>query len=478
MTIPQITGLFDPQPYVEPKDATENNIATFAAMQDPAGALAKIQSDQILKSMTGLKLDGITDRNKQLALDAIKGYTDKSKALYNSQSGMNRLTLGANEQLQEDNHFKGLLTDMNSLKEAEQDYKKTMDEAATDFKNGTITAADYAEFSKDIEDRFKNAKKIGDVPLSHAVYNNYLTNKPVVGKLKDQLELNTAMFALYKQWNYTEGGTKKRDPVSVLTNIENSFPTGSAQWASLDNELTKKNFYPAGLTTEAQKKDFLTTASISGYNPKEGSTTTNNYNQWGIKNEKELPFVVNPDGTKSWPFQGSSISYTHGPVKGYLFSMTKGTDGKFYGEMAITKENTVPDATLFSSGVKKVVDRLGNTVYAVPLDAADYGEMKRKGFGFENGTQEGVEALGQQRQRTSKAPPAPPAAPAVAAVTKINGKDISYNITVGGKPTTITKQKVYDLLQSNNPGQVITEQDIQAALANYGHDNSKNPKTQ
>ena len=173
-----LAGMFEPKPIDINPNGVNNFINNMSALHDPSGTLQRMQADQILKHVADVKLDGVTGQYKQHALNAIKDYTDFSKSLYNDRTGVDRLTLSADQQLQEDNKFRDLLMNVNSLNEASKDYKQTMDRAHEDFKNNTISGVDYKNFTADLDAKNATAKSVDQVPLASAVYNKYLMNKP------------------------------------------------------------------------------------------------------------------------------------------------------------------------------------------------------------------------------------------------------------------------------------------------------------
>jgi len=400
MQIPTLGGLFDPVPYKAPEDAIERNLRTLGALQDPRGTLETLQSDKVIKQMADLKTEGIGNLYSEKALQAIKGFQDYSMSLYKSRKGFNRLTLSAEQQLDEKNKYRDLLFDINALKELTKTYNETMQEVARDVRAGIMTPENYREFEKLLDEKIASAKTIRDQPDARAVYNNFLTEKPEIMTLKKQTEFAATMFGLYKQWNYTEGGTKGRDPVAVRQNIENSHPSGSQDWAILDSELTARNFYPAGIATEDQKKGFLTQASISGYNPSEGRVRTNIYNEYGVSHPKLVNYVK--DGDKVVWDLPRDIPYTKDKVPGWLTGVYY-ENGKFYGEFSIDEMVPAANISAFDLGNKVEKNRFGNDVYRVELDASDYSKIKNKGYRLEDEDKYGWNELSSKRTRTSKA---------------------------------------------------------------------------
>ena len=397
---PDFAAMFAPPVYTPPKDATENNLSSIAALQDPTGTLQRMQAEKVIGAMADLKTDGIDNIYRQRALDAINGFQQFATGLYGKNTGLNRLTLDGQQQLEQTQKARETLTDLNALRGLSADYRKTIDEAAQDFKSGTITREDYNRFVTELDGLTSGAKSIGDLPMAHAVYNRFLMNKPEAYNLKKETEFANQMFGLYKQWNYTEGGTMGRNPQNVRRNIDNTLPPGSQQWAILDSELSTRNFYPPSAVTEDQRREFLTKASISGYNPKEVGQSTSIYNNYGVKN----PVMANytKEGNKTvWDFPKRDIPYTKDKVSGYLTAVYKEGD-KWYGEFSVDQMVDSPNQSAFDFGVKKVKNRFGNDVYTVELDASDYSRVMAAGYQLEDGDKFGWNTLRQQRDRKGK----------------------------------------------------------------------------
>ena len=178
MNIPELTGLFKPVPYQAPEDADKNNLSTLSAIADPSGTLQKMQADQIAKAMADAKMEGVDGIYKDHALKAIQDFQDKSMKMYKSNKGFNRLNLTGQQMLDQSKNHSELILNMTALKALSEDNKKTLEEVSRDFHEGIINRDDYDKFTREFDDKTKNAKSIGDLPHARAMYNNQLMNKP------------------------------------------------------------------------------------------------------------------------------------------------------------------------------------------------------------------------------------------------------------------------------------------------------------
>jgi len=331
MQIPQLTGLFDYKPYEAPANATENNLSTIAALADPAGTLERLQAEKVAAMAADLKLDGIDSLYRQHALDAINGWNQSNLQQLKQNDKLSRLTLSGPQKIESDRKYRELLTGLNAMRDMSSDYKKTIEQAHKDVNDEILTPEDYHRFEDEFNTKLNAAKSIEDLPYAHAVYNNFLYKNPQIRNLRRDKEFNDQMFGLYKQWNYTEGGQPTRSEKNVRDNIENSFPSGSQQWVALDNMLQARNFYPPSAQTEEQRKQFLTVASKSGWNPKELSQQhTSIYNNFGGK-DKINPVVQQKNGETYYDFSWvSDINDIYGPYKGRYTTVKVGPDGKSY----------------------------------------------------------------------------------------------------------------------------------------------------
>lgn len=378
---PDFAAMFAPPVYTPPKDATENNLSSIAALQDPTGTLQRMQAEKVIGAMADLKTDGIDNIYRQRALDAINGFQQFATGLYGKNTGLNRLTLDGQQQLEQTQKARETLTDLNALRGLSADYRKTIDEAAQDFKSGTITREDYNRFVTELDGLTSGAKSIGDLPMAHAVYNRFLMNKPEAYNLKKETEFANQMFGLYKQWNYTEGGTMGRNPQNVRRNIDNTFPPGSQQWAILDSELSTRNFYPPSAVTEDQRREFLTKASISGYNPKEvgQSNSFNINNQYGGK-DKINPVTENKDGYTYHNFSWVDAKDIYGQYRGTYETVRVAPDGtaEVFLSQVVNNEGKPLDTsqdlplTLRDAGAKADPNKAGGVwlPYTKSVDAA------------------------------------------------------------------------------------------------------------
>lgn len=156
----------------------DNYLGNVAALQDPSGTLQRMQAEQIAKASAAVKTDGITDQFKSYALNAINDYQNKYQQMFGANKGFNRLSLNADQMLEDQKNYKNLLMDVNSLKSLTDDYEKTMERVAGDVMKEVIDPEDYKLFEADLNDRIKNAKNIGDLPSAQNLYNNYLAGRP------------------------------------------------------------------------------------------------------------------------------------------------------------------------------------------------------------------------------------------------------------------------------------------------------------
>ena len=277
MQIPTLGGLFDPVPYKAPEDAIERNLRTLGALQDPRGTLETLQSDKVIKQMADLKTEGIGNLYSEKALQAIKGFQDYSMSLYKSRKGFNRLSLSAEQQLDEKNKYRDLLFDINALKELTKTYNETMQEVARDVRAGIMTPENYREFEKLLDKKIASAKTIRDQPDARAVYNNFLTekrikpgagiyksaeqwadlvNKPQTGETIDKYDLKKTQDQVLQQMNSGEYQQNTR-PLLIQQGVINPGMTpteeltAATQYAQnrfnpSENRKGVTNIYPPG----------------------------------------------------------------------------------------------------------------------------------------------------------------------------------------------------------------------------------------
>lgn len=179
LNIPELTGLFEPQPYKPPVNALENNLSTVAALQDPSGTLRKMQADQIANATADIKMDEIDAQYKGIALGAINEYQNKRKEMYKGNKGFNRLSLSGEQLLEDQRSYKSLVNDINIMKNVTKENRDTMADVSKMFAAQTITREDYDAFEKERMAADAKAKTIGDIPNYRNILNNYLRTKPV-----------------------------------------------------------------------------------------------------------------------------------------------------------------------------------------------------------------------------------------------------------------------------------------------------------
>lgn len=454
MEIPRLIGMFRPAPIVDNPQGNENFINNIQALKNPSGTLNDLQTEQVIKSMAGLKADGLMGKYQEHAINAINAFQDKATKRYMDNKGFNRLSLTPQQLLEQERDYRNLLMDINAGKELTKDYANTYAKAGEDIAKGSLLPEDYTAFHNEMEKMNSESKSINDMPLAHVVYDKYLQHSTKA------LDANRATKDQMERVKLTD---------AVLSQINN----GMDQQKSWDIDKATRNVdkLPPAIVDQLGGKDkVIEWARDTWIKQKEPKYTTN-VNNWGVKNEKSVPYVNNPDGTKSWPLEDISIDISKGPVKGYIVGVTKGTDGKFYGDLSVKKLTDQEEKEFFSVGGKKTVDQSNNTIYQFPLDANDFGKIKRKGIALEEGDQEGFDISSMSRMRTSKENNSATEVPAKPnAYNRITKKEqpVEYIVKnpVNGKSETMTKQDIINKLQELNPGQVITESDVQRALKN------------
>lgn len=409
--IPQLTGLFEPTQYVAPPNADANNLSTIKALSDPSGTLERMQSDQVLKAVANLKLDGIDAKHKQLALDAIEKFKQSNMDMYRGNKGFKRLTLDGKQQLESDGNYRNLLIDLNQLNEVKKDYLKTMEEANTDFKNKTITPEMYKAFQTKLEEQYDKATSISDIPLPHAVYNNFLMNAPQVNKGGQGIYKTPELWADARNKPQLGRTAAQYDPNVMKDQL--LLEMSSGEWQQNTRPMLIANGIIRNGMTPTEEFEAAMQYGRLRFNDREkpqGSASI--YNDYGVSHPKMVPFVTNGDtddpnisGAKVWDFKDVPISYTKGPVRGSVISVIKGNDGNWYGEFTAPNMINVSQDSMFSIGAKQVKDQYNNMVWVVPLDASDYGAVKRKGIDLEGGKEEGFDDLKNQRTRSQKSKP-------------------------------------------------------------------------
>lgn len=248
--IPQLTGLFDPVPFKEDPNADQNNLSTIGALQDPQGTLERKQAEQIAKASAGIKMEGIDQKYKGLAIDAIDEFQKKSKSMYAQNKGFNRLKLNAKQLLDEQHNYNELLTNINALKQLTADNRKTLEDVDNAVASGTITREDYDAFEKARLEAEEKTKSIGDIPSYRALLNNYLGSKPY-----DWTQMNKDWSAAIEKApaykDVQKVGEERynvvtKDPIPVAENMFNYNPKLRKFWLEQfggNEELAKKAFF-------------------------------------------------------------------------------------------------------------------------------------------------------------------------------------------------------------------------------------------
>lgn len=488
MNIPQAPiGLFSPDPYRPPQNADENNLNTIAALQDPKGTLERMRSDQILKGIAGLKLDGIDNKHQELALKAIQDYKDLSKSLYQERKGFNRLTLSAEQQLKEDQEYKKLLTDINSLKEAKEIYNKTLSQVHEMFAKRTITPAQYHEVSKILEQSYEKAKTIKDVPNTWNVLNNWLQTQPMTTKV------GSGMYKSPEEWmdirNKPQMGKTAAEYDPKILEDQLLLEMNSGEWQNntrpmlLETGILKQGMTPSQELDAAKAYGKLRFNEYE--NRRVGNTTNVNLPNWQ-KNWQPKYRII--DG---------ELRFNAKPTNGVIIvnSVDSKNGGKRLnpGDLFVPKETFTENGMRYVSGVtaKKGQDfssgpegiTVKSGVILTPITVPVSGVKDIIESNYFKPDQQGYPDMSTW-DKLNKAENGGYFNHDTPAETKatiiVNGKketkDVVYTLNINGEEKEVTKQEIYDKLKKINPGITITEKLIQQALANYGYDGTKNPK--
>jgi len=333
--IPTLTGLFEPQPYVPPKDATANNITTIGALQDPSGTLERMQAEQVAKMSANIKMEGIDAKYKGLALDAINDFQNKSLGLYKGNKGFNRLRLDGKQLLQEQSNYNELLTNVNALKQLTADNQQTLETVDRAFIGQAMNKEDYDLFAKKVADAEAKTKTIGDVPNYRAIYNNFLHERPQRGVTDKTIQGYTAEIAL-------------RD--KALANINQ----GMDQQKAWDPEVAKRN-------VAALPADII--AHLGGTD----AVVQNAKDSW-IKQRASGTNIFMPSTIKNWtapytiPTQTKKVVFKQDKIKGFVATeQIKDVNGNVVAEIGdvvkpTTLENGAVSINVIKNGKYQVFD--------------------------------------------------------------------------------------------------------------------------
>lgn len=401
LNIPELTGLFEPQPYKPPVNALENNLSTVAALQDPSGTLERMQAELVAKATADIKLDDVDYKYKQLALDSLANYQKKRMDMLRSNKKFNRLDFGAEQLLDDEKNYKDMILGINQMKSLTEDYKKTLTQVHNDVAKGIITAEDYKQFEDQYNTMLNSAvekKSIGDLPIPHAVYNNYLAGKPydwatMTKDLKAGIDGMKPQKVVDKEGN-ERYNVERLDPTPIVDSMFDYNQKYRNFWigqAGGDPNAARKMAQEYGQKYAVDNRTWGGTAKVGG-------NTVNNY---GNSKTVQIDHVL--DGNKVvWDFPKKDIPYTKDKVPGYLTAVYN-KNGKWYGEFSIDEMVDSPNKKTFDINNQKVPNRFGNDVYEVELDASDYSKVMAAGYRLDEPDKYKWDELKQQRQRTSKA---------------------------------------------------------------------------
>lgn len=291
----------------------------ISLLGDKEGYIQKKQYDEIGKIMADIKEPELLPKIQPKALARIEKYKQDLMDLYKGQR--DRRKLSEANLLKADQMKRELKFDLSTLGQLKVDFDKETHKLAEYLGRQLLTTDEAAEIESEFYAKAADPNVgFADVPFYSQMLAQKVAPREREQKVKAQAEqekqFNDRLFGLYKQWNFTEGGTKGRNDASVRQNIEASHPSGSTQWQMLDDELAQRNFYPEGVITEADKKSYLTRISKSGYNPSEASRGSMNItNTFGGKDKYKLKPIKQGDFTY-FNFSGKPVSDIYGEYSG------------------------------------------------------------------------------------------------------------------------------------------------------------------
>lgn len=323
--VPRLTGLYQPPPeYREPANATENNLATISAMADPSGTLERLQAEKVARSMADVKLDGIDNLYRNHAMGAINDYQQFSTNQYKQNKGLNRLNLTGQQTIEQDRKYKELITGINALKDMSADYKATLTQAGRDI-GDKITPEDYKAFEDELTAKMNSAKSIGDLPMAHAVYNNFLAKMPYDWeKMNKDLAAGIGTPKVVKNVD-KEGNerydTEKFDPTPIAINLYQNNNRYRKFWrdqAGGDDVLGMK------LNIDNAVDKYGIKNRKWGGTIKTGGNTY--VNAAGVK-PKYNPRVIKKDGYTYYNFSAKPVPDSYGDVEGKYSDVRVAPDG-------------------------------------------------------------------------------------------------------------------------------------------------------
>lgn len=326
MVIPRLTGLFEPPPeYKAPDSATENNLATISALADPSGTLERLQAEQVARRVAEVKLDGVDNLYRQHALKSLNDYQQFSANQYKQNTGLNRLNLTGEQTLAQDQKYKELLTGINALKDLSGDYKNTLTQAHRDVAAGIITPESYKAFEDELTAKMNSATGIGDLPMAHAVYNNFLAKMPydwatMAKELKAGVDGLKPQKSVDKQGN-ERYNVEKADPTQVVDNMFDYNQKFRKFW------LDQVDGDP--IAARAKANEFAQKYAIDnrtwGGTIKTGGNTYVTNDAGGKNKRKPLKTVKN--GVVYHEFGGKPVKDSYGDFSGEYTTIRENPDG-------------------------------------------------------------------------------------------------------------------------------------------------------
>lgn len=343
--------------------------------------------------LVDVSLEGVRANNRDEILGDLETYRNKTAELFAKAEQENRL-LNYKELPQIETEKKGILSKVAQSQLLTDAYKQATMEAMKLKADGKLDPSSQAALDKWVTEKKPIDQMVDPRMLVQSIYSADELNKVEEGSFGRLVKSAKDSPQAHKMKDGTYTRVAYLDPMDVKKEA-------LLMWSS--DPVLQRTYAAKGLGLS----DFVAKAQseykVNMEIDKPPSTKVNINNSYGVK-EKFVPYVENTDGTKSWVFNDEPINYTKGAIKGNIVSVTKGSDGKFYGELSIPKEDKSATKKMMASlypGIK-AIDKFGNDVYNVPLDASDYGAIMRKGLSLEDADKEGFNTLGGQRNRTSK----------------------------------------------------------------------------
>lgn len=282
--------------------------------------LAQKQTDQILGMASQFKTEDLDYELASKAQREIEDFKSSIADMYAGNKGMARLTLTPEQRLNVSKMQKDLMQSIGWGKQATKYWGEAQKLMARAMEKGTISPADFAEWSNNWETTFKDKKTtLSDVGNPYLDAVNYLKTKPQIaeGALpKDKL-------AFFKALNYAQTGETvgEYDPNKTVKAFETQLTPQDIG--------ALKNRWGMSAMSDDEFKQWALTGAKENFNPAElrgRSGGQFSINIGGGKN-KYRPTEEVVDNVKYHNISGKAPTDTYGNYTGKYTAIRENTDG-------------------------------------------------------------------------------------------------------------------------------------------------------